>query len=190
MTEAAVADRCGHRRFHRNTHDGTHSLLEIGEQSYWDGYAAPTEDIEATALTLDVRARPIRRRPCFVPHGRPPRREPGPSDRESCGRACGPVGIRLGSLAAARTRAIAWSVARRSILCRPPSAMRPLRPWAAACKPGRPTARRGLWRCEGLHPAPRVRRGRDGLDRCAPAANPERWHSRHAAAAASARDAS
>ncbi len=54
MTEAAVADRCGHRRFHRNTHDGTHSLLEIGEQRYWGGYAAPTEDIEVTALTLDV----------------------------------------------------------------------------------------------------------------------------------------
>ena len=31
-----------------------------------------------------------------------PRRQPSPSDREGCGRACGPAGVRLGSLAAAR----------------------------------------------------------------------------------------
>ncbi len=49
----AVTDRTGAVALHVNSHDGTHSLFEIGEQRYWAGPAAELETRLVSGICLD-----------------------------------------------------------------------------------------------------------------------------------------
>ncbi|MGH7118761.1 MAG: FkbM family methyltransferase [Acetobacteraceae bacterium] len=49
----AVTDHDDRVTLHINTHDGTHSLFEIGEQRFWAGYAAKRGEAEVPAVTID-----------------------------------------------------------------------------------------------------------------------------------------
>jgi FkbM family methyltransferase len=53
LARAAVADRAGSASFHVNSHDGTHSLLPIGEQRYWNGPAHNVRRETVETVTLD-----------------------------------------------------------------------------------------------------------------------------------------
>jgi FkbM family methyltransferase len=50
----AASDRDGTARLNRNTHDGTHSLFEIGDQTYWGGFAQKSGEVEIETVTLDT----------------------------------------------------------------------------------------------------------------------------------------
>lgn len=53
LHRAALSDRDGTSVLHVNSHDGTHSLLEIGAQRYWTGWAGPLGKAEVPSVTLD-----------------------------------------------------------------------------------------------------------------------------------------
>lgn len=48
-----MSDRSGDIALHLNSHDGTHSIFEIGEQRYWEGHAAPVETRTIASVRLD-----------------------------------------------------------------------------------------------------------------------------------------
>jgi FkbM family methyltransferase len=50
---AAVSDRPGTLELNVNSHDGTHSLLRIGEQRYWGGFAEALSVIQVQSVTID-----------------------------------------------------------------------------------------------------------------------------------------
>ncbi len=49
----AIADNDGRVTIHINTHDGTHSLFEIGEQRFWAGHASKRGETQVSATTID-----------------------------------------------------------------------------------------------------------------------------------------
>lgn len=49
----AVSETVGEVVLHVNSHDGTHSLFDIGEQRYWAGHAHHLEDVAVQSTTLD-----------------------------------------------------------------------------------------------------------------------------------------
>jgi FkbM family methyltransferase len=53
LVGAAVAERAGTQELFVNSHDGTHSLLPIGEQRYWAGPAHNVSRESVLTLTLD-----------------------------------------------------------------------------------------------------------------------------------------
>jgi FkbM family methyltransferase len=53
VVQQAVTENDGGAMLQVNTHDGTHSLLEIGEQRYWAGYARNCGEVEVSTVTID-----------------------------------------------------------------------------------------------------------------------------------------
>ncbi len=51
--QQAIADNDGRVTLHINTHDGTHSLFEIGEQQFWAGYARKRDETQVSTITID-----------------------------------------------------------------------------------------------------------------------------------------
>jgi FkbM family methyltransferase len=54
LIKAAVSSAGGEATLHVNSHDGTHSLLAIGEQRYWAGYANEIDQKSVECVTLDA----------------------------------------------------------------------------------------------------------------------------------------
>jgi FkbM family methyltransferase len=53
LTESAVSNICGKVQLNINTHDGTHSILDIGKQQYWSGLVTTKKREEVSSVTLD-----------------------------------------------------------------------------------------------------------------------------------------
>ena len=49
----AVTDRTGDVTLHVNSHNGTHSIFEIGEQRFWAGHADELETRKVSGVCLD-----------------------------------------------------------------------------------------------------------------------------------------
>lgn len=53
LSPSAVADVSGEIQFNVNSHDGTHSILDIGEQRYWADYVEKVETRSVPCARLD-----------------------------------------------------------------------------------------------------------------------------------------
>ncbi len=53
LSKSGVSDTVGESTLHVNSHDGTHSLLKIGEQKYWEGYASTLTTRPIDLVTVD-----------------------------------------------------------------------------------------------------------------------------------------
>jgi FkbM family methyltransferase len=53
LSQLALSNKSGGSVFHVNSHSGTHSLLPIGEQRFWDGYASTLETRTVQVETID-----------------------------------------------------------------------------------------------------------------------------------------
>lgn len=53
LHRAALSDRDGTATLRVNSHDGTHSLLDIGAQRYWGAWAGPVGEADVPTATLD-----------------------------------------------------------------------------------------------------------------------------------------
>lgn len=53
LSRLGLAEHAGKASLHINSHDGTHSLLPIGDMSYWHGQASEIEQVDIETTTLD-----------------------------------------------------------------------------------------------------------------------------------------
>ncbi|MBO0129191.1 FkbM family methyltransferase [Agrobacterium burrii] len=53
LSRLGLAEHAGKASLHINSHDGTHSLLPIGDMSYWHGQASEIEKVDIETTTLD-----------------------------------------------------------------------------------------------------------------------------------------
>ena len=53
LVKCALSDITGESRLHVNSHNGTHSLFAIGDQRYWEGYAATVAVRTVDTVALD-----------------------------------------------------------------------------------------------------------------------------------------
>ncbi len=53
LSRLGIAEHVGKASLHINSHDGTHSLLPIGDMSYWHGHASEIEQVDIETTTLD-----------------------------------------------------------------------------------------------------------------------------------------
>ncbi len=53
LSKLGLADTVGESTLNINSHDGTHSLLKIGEQKYWEGYASTLATKSIDLITVD-----------------------------------------------------------------------------------------------------------------------------------------